>query len=222
MIKTPSGSSKLVNTSAVLVGACQLVPLPFIDDVIETRILRGMLRRIFAKHGHKLTREQIKTLSHDRKGVLATTAGLARGVVMKPIRKLFRYVFFAFTARGISRKIAATVLLGRAAETVASSPNFTERSDLGRIRDAYLKALEELDLGFADNFSVLINRQRKNPVIPTDPETDLGGETPQVRINREELNREVADVTQILEKPSVKDHLHAFDALFRRNLPSLG
>lgn len=218
-MRSPS-QTKLVNTSAVLVGACQLVPLPFVDDLLEARILKSMLRRIFAKHGHKLTSEQIKTLSRDRKGVLATTAGLARGLVMKPIKKIFRYVFFVFTARGISRKIAATALLGRAAETVASSPEFSSTSDLSLIREAYLSALEELDLGFADNFAVLVKRQKETPVIP---ETNLaeGPETrPSVSINRSELRREVREFSEILSRKEVRDHLQTFDALFQRNLIS--
>jgi hypothetical protein len=79
-------------TYAVLVGLTPLIPVPFVDDAAEAALLRRMVRALATARGVTLGDDDVRRLA------VGTGDGLvkkiARGVVVYPIKKLFRKTFF--------------------------------------------------------------------------------------------------------------------------------
>lgn len=79
-------------THAVLVGLTPLIPIPVVDDLVKGHLTRRMVRALAASHGRSLSAEDMETLTGERGG------GFLRGcvgqVVVYPLKKIFRKVFF--------------------------------------------------------------------------------------------------------------------------------
>jgi hypothetical protein len=76
---------------AILAGICALSPIPFIDDLFIGAIRRRVLGRIFQAHGVRLSWEQRRALTRGHRGCLV---GCLLAVVVYPVRKIFRKVFY--------------------------------------------------------------------------------------------------------------------------------
>lgn len=92
--KPPSRTS--ITTSAILAGVCALSPFPFIDDLIIGAIRRHMVRRQFRARGMELSWGQRRALTRTHRNFLV---GCLLGVVIYPIRKIFRKVFYIFAVK---------------------------------------------------------------------------------------------------------------------------
>ena len=61
-------------------GVCPLIPLPFVDDMVQHFWERRMVRKLAEGHGLKIWEEEIRTLAQGpRKNVVA---GIAKGVML--------------------------------------------------------------------------------------------------------------------------------------------
>ena len=85
-----------VTMSAILAGVCALSPVPFIDDLFIGAIRRHAVRRIFRARGKELSWGQSRALTRTRRNVLV---GCLLGVVVYPVRKIFRKVFYVFAVK---------------------------------------------------------------------------------------------------------------------------
>lgn len=96
--KEPTATPETANqrqliTHAVLVGLTPLIPVPFVDDLVKSHLLRRMVRGLAASHGRTLVAEDVEALTAERGG-----GGCLRGcvgqVVVYPLKRIFRKVFF--------------------------------------------------------------------------------------------------------------------------------
>ena len=85
-----------ITRSAILAGICALSPVPFIDDLIIGAIRRHAARRVFRAHGMELSWGQQRALTRTGRNLLV---GCLLGVVVYPIRKIFRKLFYIFAVK---------------------------------------------------------------------------------------------------------------------------
>jgi hypothetical protein len=81
---------------AFAIGLTPIIPLPFLDELVRTWLLRRGIRQVAAEHGVTLADKALKRLASDRGGCLI---GCLIGVVWWPIRKLFRTMFYFLTIK---------------------------------------------------------------------------------------------------------------------------
>ncbi len=89
-------SRKSITTSAILAGVCALSPIPFVDDLVIGAIRRHLVGRQFRARGIELTWGQRRALTKTNRNLLM---GCLLGVVIYPIRKIFRKVFYIFAVK---------------------------------------------------------------------------------------------------------------------------
>jgi hypothetical protein len=94
--KQPSPSRKRITTSAILAGICALSPVPFIDDLVIGAIRRHLVGRQFRARGVELSWGQRRALTKTHRSLLL---GCVLGVVVYPVRKIFRKVFYIFAVK---------------------------------------------------------------------------------------------------------------------------
>ncbi len=83
---------RTILTHAVLVGLSQLIPIPFVDDLVQSDLERRLIRSLADLHGLSLTEGDIEVLANeDRAPWLSRTA---KGMVLYPVKKIFRKTFF--------------------------------------------------------------------------------------------------------------------------------
>lgn len=81
---------------AFAIGLTPIIPLPIVDELVRTWLLRRGIRQVAAEHGVTLESKALKRLASDRGGCLL---GCLVGVVWWPIRKLFRTMFYFLTVK---------------------------------------------------------------------------------------------------------------------------
>ena len=98
---------------ALLSGLCQFIPVPFADDYADRRVRRAMVAKLLAARGRAYDADAVKPLWAGPPGsVLGKIGGVAKGLVLKPVKKLLRTVFFVFTIRRAILEAAEVLLLG--------------------------------------------------------------------------------------------------------------
>ncbi len=93
---SPAPSRTSITTSAILAGICALSPVPFVDDLIIGAIRRHLVGRLFRARGLELSWGQRRALTKTHRSLLL---GCLLGVVVYPIRKIFRKVFYIFAVK---------------------------------------------------------------------------------------------------------------------------
>ena len=78
---------------SVLAGLCPLIPLPFIDDLVQRFVTRRMVTQMFTDHGLAPTDKQIGPLIRNRMGC---SMGCVLAIVLYPIKKIFKKILFVF------------------------------------------------------------------------------------------------------------------------------
>src|SRR5688572_30437195 len=97
---------------AMLVGLCQFIPVPFVDDWIQQRLLERVVRCVLRGRGRMFPAEDLRPLYTSQHGLLGTAGSAARALVLKPMKKLFRTVLIVFGARRAALEAAEVLLLG--------------------------------------------------------------------------------------------------------------
>lgn len=95
-------------------GAIQLIPVPFVDDWVTTRLRRRMVRSVLRARGISFDRDVPRIAARWDRG--STVERLRRGTLnlaVKPLRKMFRTVFFWLAIHRAVRTAVETYLLGR-------------------------------------------------------------------------------------------------------------
>ncbi len=89
----PDGQPRqTIATYAVLVGLTPLIPVPFLDDLVEAALVRRFVRGLAASRGVALDDNEVRGLNFDGGGGFFKK--VARGVFVYPLKKLFRKTFF--------------------------------------------------------------------------------------------------------------------------------
>src|SRR5687767_2663958 len=87
-----SQQRRTIATYAVLVGLTPLIPVPFVDDVVEGALVRRFVGALSASRGVTLSDAEVRALSFGSDG--GVFKKIARGVFVYPLKKLFRKTFF--------------------------------------------------------------------------------------------------------------------------------
>ncbi len=103
--------------SALFAGLCLLVPVPFLDEILAERARRHMLSSLLALHGSSTPPRQLKPLwAGLARGCFGGVLGLVGKLLIWPIKKLLRTVFFFLAARAAAMEISRCYLLGHSVD----------------------------------------------------------------------------------------------------------
>ena len=86
----------VIASTAFLVGLTPFIPLPFLDDLVRTRLLRRSFRLVAASEGLTLQKAGLRWLAADRPGCVFSCLTPA---LVWPITKLFKTVFYFLTIK---------------------------------------------------------------------------------------------------------------------------
>ena len=95
MAAGPSGLHSVILYS-LFAGVCPLIPVPWVDDFVLARVRRAAFRRLFRQGGAEPTSFQLAELTADRSSWLR---GCFAGLVLYPIKRIFRKIIFVFTLK---------------------------------------------------------------------------------------------------------------------------
>ena len=76
---------------STLAGMCKLIPLPFIDDIIQGVVIRRMLNQLLAHHNCEADSVALDRLTRERTGC---PLGCLYSLVLYPIKKILKKVLF--------------------------------------------------------------------------------------------------------------------------------
>ncbi len=115
----PAGgdATSLHARAALLTGLALLVPVPFLDDWLAERARRDLVGALLARHGRApdaVTRA--RALWADPGGCLSGCLGLPLRLLLAPIKKLLKTLFFVLALRSAAMAIGRTLALGRTVE----------------------------------------------------------------------------------------------------------
>ena len=90
-LPTPDPTSAMLLRHAVMVGLTPLIPLPFLDDLARDALRRRMVRALAAEQGVTFAAVEVAALADEPRG---GCLGCLPALVLYPLKKLFRKVFF--------------------------------------------------------------------------------------------------------------------------------
>ena len=88
---------------ALLCGLAMLIPLPWVDEYVERRITRALLRNVAVARATPVSEDVLHTLTEDRSNLVV---GCLVAAIVWPIKKLFRTVFYFFTMKDFVDTVA--------------------------------------------------------------------------------------------------------------------
>jgi hypothetical protein len=158
-------------------GAYQFIPLPFVDDWLTSRQRKGMVRAALAAGGFSFDPQVPRLLAGGSRSLTARLGSFAKGLVLKPLRKVFRTVFFWLSARSAARMVVETYFLGRFLHHPALKPrNGTHLtvSDGRRLAAVFREVSKNIDLKAARDLvgkvARLVTRTRRRSAAVTSEE----------------------------------------------------
>ncbi len=134
----------------VMGGLCPLIPVPFLDDWVLTRVRRRMVWDLAGRQGVDLSEEQVETLAGAGEGrrfpgCFATVGWVLRKVVLKLLLKVFRKLVYVLAMRE-GLHVATDVFHEGFLLLVAFQRRDAGELDALRVRAAVRETLTELDL----------------------------------------------------------------------------
>ena len=110
----PTVSSITVHRQSLQAGAFEFIPLPFVDDWLIRRERRSLVEKVLNKRGLRYEKKVPQLLADGgAKTFLGRLGGLARSLVLKPLRKILRAFFFWLTIRRAVLTMVETYFLAR-------------------------------------------------------------------------------------------------------------
>ncbi|MGH9902265.1 MAG: hypothetical protein ACRD68_10715 [Pyrinomonadaceae bacterium] len=91
-IVTPGANQRALVTYSVLTGLTPLIPVPFADDLAKAYLRRRLIRALAESHNLSLDPDTLESLSEEGKSGCA--GGCLAQVVLYPLKKVFRKVFY--------------------------------------------------------------------------------------------------------------------------------
>lgn len=98
--------------AAIATGAATVVPLPFVDDWITARSRRELVAAALRAHGRTFHVRELRALYQDGGSLLGLPWRIAKGLVLLPVKKVFRSVFFVLGIRSVALAVGRTLALG--------------------------------------------------------------------------------------------------------------
>ncbi len=101
------------HASSLGTGALALIPVPFLDEWMIGKHRRRLVESILAKRGISFDGKGVEALVNGGRGRLSRASSRASGLLIKPLKKLFRSVLIWLTVRNAARAVLETHLLVR-------------------------------------------------------------------------------------------------------------
>lgn len=135
---------------SAVAGLCPLIPVPFLDDVIITRVHRRLCQVLCSRHNFYLSSDGAATMTSRPSNLLA---GALISVLMWPVKKILRKLVYVLAIKSCA-DVAAVVfhegwLFARALEQEYVPLEAMARGDeptMRRLRDAIIVARDRVDL----------------------------------------------------------------------------
>ena len=103
--------------STLFVGTSQFVPLPFVDAILERRVRKSMVQTLLKRHARSYGVGELGLLYGSGRGCvmgcLVALVSFPIKLIVEPIKKLFKTVFFVLTIRDAGLVMGDCFLLGR-------------------------------------------------------------------------------------------------------------
>ncbi len=158
IMPTPD-TNRLLITSAVLTGLTPLIPIPIVDDVAYTQLMRQMTARLAASCEIELSELEIATLSDARGG--SCLPGCLGTIIVYPLRKLFRKIFFFLEWKRAVDTVSRTYYHGYLLD-VALREGYLKSRKSEELRAAVDRVLLRLDTRFIERAVKSVFRNSKN------------------------------------------------------------
>ena len=143
------GALSIVASYSAVAGLCPLIPIPFLDDVIITRVHRRLCQQLCARHNFYLSTDGAKKLTDTPSNLLASAF---TAIVMFPIKKLLTKIVYVLAVKSCADVAAGLFhegwLLARALEQEYVPLDAMARGDeatLLRLRRGVLTARAQVD-----------------------------------------------------------------------------
>jgi len=109
----PNEKARGFHVTSASTGAFEFLPVPFLDEWMIKRQRLSMVADILTKRGISYEKAVPGIIVGGEKTLLARIGSMSRGLVLKPIKKIFRTVFFWLTAKSAARTAMVTYFLAR-------------------------------------------------------------------------------------------------------------
>ena len=152
-------NNRLLITSAVLTGLTPLIPIPFVDDVAYTQLMRQMTARLAASREIELSDAEIGALSDARGG--SCLPGCLGTIIVYPLRKLFRKIFFFLEWKRAVDTVSRTYYQGYLLD-VALREGYLKAGGSEELRAAIDRVLLRLDTRLIERAVKSVFRNSKN------------------------------------------------------------
>lgn len=202
--RTEPAHSPLVASYAVLSGLALLLPVPFIDDAVRTRVQRHMVRALGDRRGIVLSDDTVNALADDPPGPPLYKRALV-AVAMAPVKRVFKKTFVLLGGKEVVDTVSSTYHLGYLVD-LALAERWHEQHDAAAIRAAMQSACAEVGTkpiekavratyqGSRSALARLFRRRRGAEAA--EPSAPLGPESPEVVGLAERLRAGVLAVPQ--------------------------
>ena len=127
----PSGGADVmlrVSHYALLSGLCQFIPVPFADDLAERQVRKRLVGVLLDRRGRvNVDAGDLKPLwAGVDNGPVAQVGGFLKGLILKPIKKALRTVFFVATFRKAILEATEALLLGHTLDRLLADGWFAD------------------------------------------------------------------------------------------------
>lgn len=182
----PPAAPRQFRRASLSTGAFEFVPVPFLDEWLIKRQRRGMIRSILESRGLDYDPEVPRILAGGGRSLVARLGSMLRGLVLKPLKKLFRTVFFWLTARSAARTAVETYFLARFLHHPdlgrLTGPSRVSRSDARRLIAIFVGVSRNIDLQAASSavarVTSIFRQGGKKPVEPQEVSGVIEEEAP--------------------------------------------
>jgi len=205
---TGAVSSLTVHRHSFQTGVFEFIPLPFVDEWLIVRERRSLVKKVLMSREVEFEEEVPKLLADGgRKSLMGRLGGIARGLVLKPLRKVLRTVFLWLTIRRAVLNVVETYFLAR----FANLPEVN--SDDGPITAGQAAAWGKLFRQIVDKSDRRFAKEGTRRLWRKMSQRTQASEDPGETLSREEVEQELER-----EAPGI---LADFDRRARKGLKAL-
>lgn len=138
---------QILSRSAILTGIAGFIPVPFLDDYAAERVRQHMVVSLLKRQGLSHA-NYLRPLYRESISCIGSVFQFVRSLIVKPVRKLFRTLFFFLAIRSVTLQMARVYLLGRAIDLCLQNNSIQSEKDVLRFSPAFAKTFEGTDRKF--------------------------------------------------------------------------
>ena len=150
----PGGADVMFRVShyALLGGLCQFIPVPFADDLAERQVRKRLVGVLLDRRGRRqVDAGDLKPLwAGVDNGVVSRAGGFLKGLILKPIKKALRTVFFVATFRKAILEATEALLLGHTLDRLLADGWFADGGAGDALRDEADRLARAMDAAWGE------------------------------------------------------------------------